>query len=59
AQKNYTDPIVTEVVPATEFYRAEEYHLDYYFAHADNPYCMLVISPKLEKLQKDFADKIK
>ncbi len=59
AQKNYTDPIVTTVVSATEFYIADESHRDYYFAHTNNPYCMLIISPKLEKLQKNFADKLK
>jgi peptide-methionine (S)-S-oxide reductase len=58
AQKNYNDPIVTEVVPATEFYPAEAYHRDYYFAHTTNTYCQLVISPKLEKLQKELPDKI-
>lgn len=58
AQKNYTDPIVTEIVPATEFYEAESYHRDYYFQHSNQSYCMLVISPKLEKLQKDFSDKL-
>jgi peptide-methionine (S)-S-oxide reductase len=58
AQKNYNDPIVTEVVPATEFYPAEEEHRDYYFAHSNNSYCQIVISPKLEKLQKEFSDKL-
>ncbi|HRH24908.1 MAG TPA: peptide-methionine (S)-S-oxide reductase MsrA [Candidatus Paceibacterota bacterium] len=58
AQKSFSQHIVTEVVPASEFYQAEEYHRDYYFAHSNQPYCMIVISPKLEKLQKDFADKI-
>jgi peptide-methionine (S)-S-oxide reductase len=58
AQKSFSQHIVTDVVPASEFYQAEEYHRDYYFAHSNQPYCMIVISPKLEKLQKDFADKI-
>ncbi len=58
AQKNYNDPIVTEVTPATEFYEAEAYHRDYYYANNKNPYCILVISPKLEKLQKEFGDKL-
>lgn len=59
AQKNYLDPIVTEVVPATTFYEAEEYHREYYFQHSSQPYCTLVISPKLDKLQKEFSNKIK
>lgn len=58
AQKNFSDPIVTTITTATEFYPAEEYHREYYFSHSTNPYCALVISPKLEKLQKEFADKI-
>lgn len=51
-------PIVTEVVSATEFYPAEEYHYNYYAQHSDAPYCQIVISPKLEKLQKKFFDKL-
>jgi peptide-methionine (S)-S-oxide reductase len=58
AQKNYNDPIVTEVVPATEFYEADESHREYYFKHSNNSYCTIVISPKLDKLQKQFSDKI-
>ncbi|HEY0979949.1 MAG TPA: peptide-methionine (S)-S-oxide reductase MsrA [Candidatus Paceibacterota bacterium] len=50
--------IVTEVVTATEFYPAEEYHHNYYAQHSDVPYCQIVISPKLEKLQKKFSDKL-
>lgn len=51
--------IVTEVVSATEFYPAEEYHYNYYLQNKQAPYCQLVISPKLEKLQKQFGDKVK
>ncbi|MCC7436333.1 peptide-methionine (S)-S-oxide reductase MsrA [Candidatus Nomurabacteria bacterium] len=58
AQKNFNDPIVTEIVPATEFFEAEEYHREYYFRNSNQAYCTLVISPKLEKLQKDFSDKL-
>jgi peptide-methionine (S)-S-oxide reductase len=59
AQENFLDPIVTEIILATEFYPAEDYHREYYFAHTNNTYCQLVISPKLDKLKKDFSDKIK
>lgn len=57
--EKYTDPIVTAVLPASEFYEAEAYHRDYYYQHTNQPYCAIVINPKLEKLQKDFSDKLK
>lgn len=49
-------PIVTDVVPLDKFYPAEEYHRDYYKNNKKQPYCELVINPKLEKVQKQFAD---
>lgn len=51
--------IVTEVVPATIFYPAESYHKEYYLKNTNAPYCQLIISPKLGKLQKDFGDKLR
>ena len=51
--------VVTELVPASEFYLAEESHREYYLKHTQAPYCQLVISPKLEKLQKNFISKLK
>lgn len=50
--------IVTEVSKASEFYPAEEYHRGYYLKNTQAPYCQLIISPKLEKLQKKFGDKL-
>ncbi len=51
AQKNFKNPIVTEIAPAKEFYRAEDYHQEYFNNNKDsNPYCPLVIAPKLEHL---------
>jgi peptide-methionine (S)-S-oxide reductase len=51
AQSLYSDPIVTEIVPLKDFYPAEEYHQDYYRNNKDrNPYCHVVIAPKLKKL---------
>jgi peptide-methionine (S)-S-oxide reductase len=51
AQAQFPDPIVTEIVPLTVFYPAEEYHQDYYRNNKDrNPYCQMVIAPKLKKL---------
>ncbi|MGE5529865.1 MAG: peptide-methionine (S)-S-oxide reductase MsrA [Patescibacteria group bacterium] len=48
-------PVVTEVVPFTAFYPAEERHRDYYRLNPDSPYCRLVISPKLAKLRREYA----
>ena len=47
---------VTEVEPLTKFYEAEDYHKDYYKNNQSNPYCQIVIDPKLEKVQKEYAD---
>jgi peptide-methionine (S)-S-oxide reductase len=53
----YKKPITTEVVKLTEFYPAEEYHKDYYDNNRLNPYCTLVIWPKLRKIMKEFGMK--
>jgi peptide-methionine (S)-S-oxide reductase len=51
AGKRFSQPIVTEITPASEFYPAEEYHQDYYRQNKGrNPYCSYVITPKLQKL---------
>ncbi len=50
---------VTEVVPFTEFFSAEDYHKNYYEAHKDAPYCQIIINPKLEKVQQRFAALLK
>jgi len=55
----FDSPIVTEVVPATVFYEAEDYHKDYFSRHPENPYCQYVILPKLEKFRKSFKNKLK
>jgi peptide-methionine (S)-S-oxide reductase len=56
----YNKPIVTEITPASEFYVAEDYHQEYYQNNKNtNPYCSIVIRPKLEKFQKVFAEKLK
>jgi peptide-methionine (S)-S-oxide reductase len=46
-------------VPFTAFYKAEEYHVDYYNKNTQQPYCIYVINPKLNKFKKVFKDKIK
>jgi peptide-methionine (S)-S-oxide reductase len=51
----FTDPIVTELTPASEFYPAPQYHQGYYFQNkSKNPYCKFVIQPKLKKLKLDY-----
>lgn len=56
----YNKPIVTEIVPFKEFYPAEDYHQEYYANNQNtNPYCSVVIRPKLEKFHKVFARKLK
>ncbi|MDO8482253.1 MAG: peptide-methionine (S)-S-oxide reductase MsrA [bacterium] len=52
-------PVLTELVPLDVFYEAENYHRDYFATHPGNPYCEVVINPKLEKVQKMFADLLK
>lgn len=51
--------VVTEVAPLGDFYPAEEWHREYYFKNSDQPYCQLVISPKLEKLKEKYAQFLK
>jgi peptide-methionine (S)-S-oxide reductase len=55
----WENPVVTEVVPFREFYPAEDYHLDYYRQHGEEPYCRVVIAPKIAKLRKKFFEKLK
>lgn len=55
----WDEPIVTEVSPASVFYKAEEYHQDYYEKNPYASYCSFVIGPKMKKFRKVFADKLK
>ena len=50
------DPIVTTVEPLVEFFPAEDYHKDYYARNSTRGYCQVIIAPKLQKVQKDFAE---
>lgn len=50
AQKHFSKPITTQIVPLTHFYPAEEYHQNYFNLHKDQGYCQFVIGPKLRKL---------
>ena len=51
--------IVTQLAPYQKFYRAEDYHLNYYNLNPTNGYCLAVVAPKIEKFDKKFADKLK
>ncbi len=55
----WKDPIVTEVVPFESFYPAEDYHRGYYRQNGNQPYCRVVIDPKVAKLRARFAHKLK
>ena len=59
AAKVFRGPIVTQIVAFREFYRAEDYHQDYYDLHRQQPYCAKVIRPKMDKLEKVFRDRLK
>ena len=52
-------PIVTEIVPLETFWPAEDYHRDYYAQHPEQGYCRVVIAPKLEKLRRRYAERLK
>ena len=57
--KIWNNPIVTEIVPLDIFYPAEDYHNDYYKNNPTNSYCNFVITPKIEKFEKVFGDRLK
>ncbi len=59
AQEFWDSPIVTEITPFSNFYKAEAYHQNYYFQNSNQPYCSYVITPKVKKFQKIFSDKLK
>jgi peptide-methionine (S)-S-oxide reductase len=55
----FDQPVVTEISPAAAFYKAEDYHQNYYSLNGNAPYCSYVIQPKVEKFKKAFAEKLK
>lgn len=58
-EKLYPDPIVTEIVPFTTFYIAEDYHKNYYDRNKNQSYCNFVIDPKIHKLLKEYSSDVK
>jgi peptide-methionine (S)-S-oxide reductase len=55
----FDQPIVTEISPLAEFYPAEDYHQDYFALHGREPYCQMVIRPKVDKVREVFREKLK
>lgn len=58
-EKVYSSKIVTTLEPFTKFYKAEDYHQNYYQNNKNQPYCEMVIQPKIEKFEKIFKDRLK
>lgn len=58
-EKVFNAAIVTQIEPALQFYKAEDYHQEYFSNNKQQPYCRAVINPKMNKLRKEFADWIK
>jgi peptide-methionine (S)-S-oxide reductase len=59
AQKNWPNPIVTQLVAAEPFYIADEYHQQYFSSNPSQPYCIAVVSPKVQKLRQKFTALLK
>ncbi|HEX8138435.1 MAG TPA: peptide-methionine (S)-S-oxide reductase MsrA [Pyrinomonadaceae bacterium] len=59
AQKIWDGPIVTEVAPAEAFYEAEDYHQEYFRSNAAQPYCRMVVAPKVAKFRQYYREKLK
>lgn len=58
-QSDYSDPIVTQIVPFEEFYPAEAYHQDYFANNPNKPYCSFVVGPKVQKVRAKYKDRLK
>jgi peptide-methionine (S)-S-oxide reductase len=59
AAKVWDAPIVTEVTTLPEFYKAEDYHQEYYQNNPYQPYCQMVVAPKVSKFRQKFLEKLK
>ena len=55
----YDAPIVTQIVPATQWYEAERYHQEYFARNPSQGYCQVVVGPKVAKFRKQFAQRLK
>lgn len=59
AERIWSKPIVTEVRPAETFYRAEDYHQEYFRNHPNQPYCAYIVAPKVKKFREKFTARIR
>lgn len=59
AEKIWPNPIVTEVTPASTFYPAEDYHQEYFARNGGQPYCQMVVAPKVAKFRKRFTNRVR
>jgi peptide-methionine (S)-S-oxide reductase len=59
AQGIWDRPIVTELAPFEEFYRAEDYHQEYFRNNPGQPYCQVVVAPKVAKFRKEHLERLK
>lgn len=59
AAKLWKDPIVTEIADAAPFYEAERYHQEYFARNPAQPYCAVVVAPKVAKFRKHFTERLK
>jgi len=59
AERLWPNPLVTQLEPLTKFYPAEAYHQDYFARNPGQPYCQVVIAPKVSKFRKQFIGKLK
>lgn len=59
AKKLWSNPIVTQVAPFTHFYAAEDYHQEYFDNHPYQPYCQVVVAPKVAKFRQKFFQQLK
>jgi len=59
AAKLWRDPIVTEIAGAAPFFAAEDYHQEYYARNGGQPYCQVVVAPKVAKFRKHFGERLK
>ena len=59
AEKVWPGRIVTQIVPFEAFYVAENYHQEYYQLNSQEPYCQIVIAPKMAKLRRQYRERLK